>query len=380
VKIEIPDELEKSEKDFPSFTLPDFVKNMNKFLDIAKELKNTIPRLLGSYNHLGIVGIGGSQVQPLIFDPHANVSVTHLEVPDPYILQKVLDKAVSTTRIVYCSRSGTTNEVISFVPFLQRYSSIAVTNGGALFDIATSLNWPIVKVTHDISGRFAIQNELGIVPMIAMGLDPLEFLNGLENGYNLYFKENSLADKAAKCIYNLENSGISKIRVLTSGTYPQGLGILLTQLINESVPKKETDSIDASFHIMPRGAHSDLQRWYGGKKDSFIFSITCSDYTRDIQSSDCSSELISLVPGYKITAGKHLNITSQAVEETFPGFVFRVILEHDTVNETGLCVGFLHALTVRLCQIKSSNPFNQPAVQTYKERAKRIYKNLEDSI
>ncbi|MHA1228068.1 MAG: hypothetical protein ACTSR2_12785 [Candidatus Hodarchaeales archaeon] len=376
MKIILPEGYKETPDRHPEFETPDFVNLMDKFIERAHQLEKNIPKVLGGYDHLGIVGIGGSQVQPFVFEPHAKVSVTHLEVPDPYVLNKLYNHDSSETRIIYCSRSGSTKEVLSFIPFLLDYESLVVTNGDPLLKIANELGWLRVSVSHDISGRFAIQNELGIVPMIAMGLDSVEFLSSLKKGYKNYFKRGSTAETAAVQFYNLEKNGLAKVRILPSGFFTKGLGILFTQLINESVPKNENDLIDASLHIMPRGAHSDLQRWYGAVKDSFIFTMSCEKYDEDVESIAVPKFLKNLVPGIKAKAGQHLNITTKAVEDTFPGPVFRMKVENDSISETAQAVSFLHALTVRLAQLKGSNPFDQPAVQQYKERASQIYKKL----
>ncbi len=377
MKIVVPENFNEPPSEMDSFLIPDFVKKMNEFISRAKQLKTSVPSVLGEYKHLGIVGIGGSQVQPLIFKPHCSFPTTHLEVPDPYILNDFLKQDIKDTRVIYCSRSGTTNEVLSFIPYLMDYDSLVVTNGGALLEVANQFGWSIVSVTHDISGRFAIQNELGVVPMIAMGLDPDEFLSNLKKSYGKFFKKGSSAEEAAIKIWNLEQSGISKAKILPSGHYTNGLGILLTQLLNESVPKHSSDALDTSLHLMPRSAHSDVQRWYGGINDSFLFSIFCSEYLNDLVEEDFPKKLGKIVPGIKAKAGQHLNITSKAVADTFPGPVFQIELEKNTVAETAKCVGFFHALTIRLCQLKGSNPFDQPAVQNYKDRASQLYTKLK---
>ena len=79
--------------------IPDFIKKMNEFISRAKQLKTSIPKVMGEYKHLGIVGIGGSQVQPLVFRPHASIPTTHLEVPDPYILNTFLTNKDLSDRI-----------------------------------------------------------------------------------------------------------------------------------------------------------------------------------------------------------------------------------------------------------------------------------------
>jgi glucose-6-phosphate isomerase len=377
VKISIPENFTERPPNMEPFLVPEFVKKMNEFISRAKQLKTSIPNVLGEYKTLGIVGIGGSQVQPLVFEPLSSIPTTHLEVPDPYILNNFLNQDIKNTRVIYCSRSGMTNEVLSFIPFLMDFDSLVVSNGGTLLEVANQFGWSIVSVTHDISGRFAIQNELGIVPMIAMGLNPEEFLTNLKKSYGKYFKKGSQAEETALKIWNLEQLGISKAKILPSGQFTHGLGILLTQLLNESVPKHPTDTLDTSLHLMPRSAHSDLQRWYGGVNDSFLFSILCSDYNNDLVEEDFPKSLRKSVPGIKGKAGQHLNITSQAVGDTFPGPVFQIDLEKNTIAETAQCVGFLHAVTVRLCQLKGSNPFDQPAVQQYKDRASQIYQKLQ---
>ena len=377
MKITLPEKYTEQTPDMEPFLVPDFVKKMNEFISRAKQLKTSIPNVLGEYKSLGIVGIGGSQVQPLVFKPHSNVPTTHLEVPDPYILNDFRNQDLKHTRVIYCSRSGMTNEVLSFIPYLMDFDSLVVTNGGTLLEVANQFGWSIVSVTHDISGRFAIQNELGIVPMIAMGLDPEDFLSNLKKSYGKFFKKGSLAEETAIKIWNLDQLGISKAKILPSGYFTHGLGILLTQLLNESVPKHPTDTLDTSLHLMPRSAHSDLQRWYGGVNDSFLFSILCSEYINDLVEEDFPKNLKKSIPGIKGKAGQHLNITSRAVGDTFSGPVFQIELEKDSIAETAQCVGFLHALTVRLCQIKGSNPFDQPAVQQYKDRASQIYQKLK---
>ena len=358
------------------FTTPDFVNHMDEFIKVATDIKAKVKEVLGNYTNLGIVGIGGSQVQPLVLSPHSTKHLTHLEVPDPYVLNDFIKNDPSNTRVLYLSRSGTTKEVLSFIPFLSQFESLVVTNGGNLKKISEELNIPVIPVSFDVSGRYAIQNELGIIPMIAMGIDPVEFLTSLKQGYKTFFESNSLAEQIAFLIYELESQKISKMRILTSGSYPQGLGILFTQLINESVPKHPDDEIDASLHHMPRGAHSDLQRWYGGKQDSYVFSILCEHYSSDSFPDKNLTKIKDLIPSLTLPAGNHLNITSKAVEDTFPGKVIKVILENDSISELANCVSFLHAVTVKLCQIKGSDPFNQPAVQQYKDRASEIYKTI----
>lgn len=383
MKIVLPQEAEESKKinskALKYFLKPEFTEllQMDKFITISKILKEKIPKILGDFKYLGIVGIGGSQVQPLILNVHSKKKIFHLESPDPYSdFKTILNKDKSDTRILYLSRSGITKEVLSFIPYLKDFMSLAVTNGGSLLKIAEKLNFPIIKVSYDISGRFAIANELGIIPMIAMGIDPTRFLSSLKQSYNDNFKIGSVADKTAIKIYNLEKT-YPKMKILTSGLYPSGLGILFTQLINESTPKKETDSLDSSLHPMPRSAHSDVQRWYGGIKDSFVFSILCNKFENDICPKEIKEDISDLIPGINKKAGIHLNITSKAVEDTFPGPVFKIILENDSLEELAYTIGYLHAVTVRLCQLKGSDPFNQPAVQKYKEKATDIYNNLK---
>lgn len=376
MKIEFPSLEHTVKTPKTPFTTPDFVDHMDEFIQISKDIKVKVKEILGNYTNLGIVGIGGSQVQPLVLTPHSTKSITHLEVPDPYVLKDFIKNDPLNTRVLYLSRSGTTKEVLSFVPFLAQFKSLVVTNGGNLKKITEELNIPDIPVSFDVSGRYAIQNELGIIPMIAMGIDPVEFLTSLKQGYKTFFESNSLAEQVAFLIYELESKKISKMRILTSGSYPQGLGILFTQLINESVPKHKDDEIDASLHFMPRGAHSDLQRWYGGKEDSFLFSILCEYYSSDSYPGKDLTSIKDLVPSLTLPAGNHLNITSKAVEDTFPGKVIKVILENDSISELANCVSFLHAVTVKLCQIKGSDPYNQPAVQQYKDRASEIYKKI----
>ncbi|MCY3414389.1 MAG: hypothetical protein INQ03_22270 [Candidatus Heimdallarchaeota archaeon] len=374
MKITIPQEY-TSISNLPVFEIPDFVEKMDEFIAKARVLNEEKHDFFKKITHLGIVGIGGSQVQPLVFRPHSKVKVSHLEVPDPYVLKELLKE--EDLQVLYISRSGQTKEVLSFVPYLIDYPTMVVTNGGHLKEIAEIMRWPTIPVSHDISGRFAIQNELGIVPMIAMGIDPVEFLSELKKSYDEHFKSGSAAEKTALAIFNLEKKNIAKMRVLPSGAYTQGLGILLTQLLNESVPKHPDDKIDVSLHIMPRSAHSDLQRWYGGVKDSSIFSISCQGYQESAPDKEVADKVRQLLPGSRATSGEHLNITTLAVEDTFPGPVFKVVLEEDSITELASCIGFFHAMTVRLCQIKGSPPFDQPAVQLYKERASEIYKEIE---
>ncbi|MFX1517583.1 MAG: hypothetical protein ACFFC6_14865 [Promethearchaeota archaeon] len=377
MKIEFPTEFSEMDNELPSFEKPEFISLMGQFTKRAEQLKPKIESALGSFDQLGIVGIGGSQVQPFILSPFASVAVTHLEVPDPYILRKFLSSEPETTRVLYLSRSGSTKEILSFIPYLYEFPSLAVTNGDPLLKIAKEFGWFFITVSYDVSGRFAIQNELGVVPMIAMGLDPKLFLTALKKSYDSNFKRDSLADSVAKCLYNLELSEYSKIRILPSGFFTQGFGILLTQLVNESVPKKKDDSIDASLHIMPRSAHSDVQRWFGGVSDSTLLSITSTKYLDDYPPSDYPKFLKDSIPGLKADMGHHLNITSHAIEDTFPGPVIKLILDNDSLEEVATAVGFFHTVIIRLCQLKGANPFNQPAVQEYKNRAAELYKKIK---
>lgn len=359
---------------------PEFVEKMPYFIQRASELKSEVASISPIYlelveNYVNS-GIGGSGVYAKILRHLTTIRCIVVGVPSPESCERIRNLPPKKSIKGLISRSGQTKEILAQFQFQDDIPMIAVTNGGILGDICEILEIPTIPVTEDVSGRFSVMNELGVVPMILMGLDPVAFLTELQKNYKTYFNGDSPAAIFAQRIIALESRGeYHRVIFSNTGESSEDLARLPLQLLNESYPKDPSVILSAHLHPMPDSAHSDAQRWYGGRHDGMFVSLRIDRSAKDTLGS-FDPRIRDLIPGKgSVSALEHLNATTIAIEETFPGPIARICLEEMSISEVTAWIAFWHAVTYYMCEIKGFSYGDQPHVDAYKERTTKFYQS-----
>ena len=94
----------------------------------------------------------------------------------------------SNSLVIPVSRGGETLDVNSTIGLFNErgYKFIGLSSQGAMYDILKKINCPILDVP-DLAGRFAgSMTNVAVFPAYIAGIKVMEFLKGLEEGYNEY--------------------------------------------------------------------------------------------------------------------------------------------------------------------------------------------------
>jgi transaldolase/glucose-6-phosphate isomerase len=158
-----------------------------------KELKTLVEDVCSRYDHVILLGMGGSSLAPEVFfktfgNKKGYPDLKILDSTHPQAVQNILDNyPLTKTLFLVSSKSGGTIETISFYKFfysrLQKKTNepgrhfIALTDAGSgLEKIAREKGFfEIFNTPEDVGGRFSALTYYGLLPAALIGMD-LELL------------------------------------------------------------------------------------------------------------------------------------------------------------------------------------------------------------
>ncbi len=243
---------------------------------------------------------------------------------------------------------------------------------GALRTQATELGYETFIVPDDIGGRYSVFTAVGLLPIIASGIDTDELLKGARaaslDAYRLPFEENAALQYAAarRFLYAKEK----EVECLV--TYEPKLAYISEwwkQLFGESEGKDNKGIFPASL-VYSTDLHSMGQFIQDGKRIMFetVIEVLRPQYDMMLKSAENNLD------GINYLAGKTLNYVNQkAMEGTtlahVDGGVPNLKIEITAVDEYN--IGYLLYFFMFSCGIScymlGVNPFNQPGVESYKK-------------
>lgn len=346
---------------------------------------------------LVVIGIGGSHLGAKAALEFLSAHQEGVEVIfagqhlSTLALQQVLDylegKDFSINMI---SKSGTTTEpAIAFRILRQKLEAkygkkeaaqriYATTDAqhGALRELADQEGYTSFEVPDDIGGRYSILTAVGLLPLVAAGIDIRSLLQGArqaEKEYGKHTEENDALRYAA--LRNQLYGNGKKIELLVNYD-PQlnSFGGWWQQLFGESEGKNGMGLFPASSSFTT-DLHSLGQYIQEGERHLFETVLffenppVALDIPSDAQNHD----------GLNYLAGKSLHhVNKQAFQGTLdaheeggvPNIVFQL---HSATPET---LGYLFYFFEYACAISGYmldvNPFDQPGVEAYKKNMFRL--------
>ena len=349
------------------------VKSLN--INYKNSYKKKIISKLKKYNHVRIIGMGGSILGAesiYSFLKHkikkSFYFINNLE-PDNNSYQK---KKKHINLIV--SKSGNTLETISnaniFIRKKNKNVFITEDKKSYLMLLAQKLKAEIVHHNNYIGGRYSVLSEVGMLPAELMGLNEKKFkqLNNLVKNKNFI---NSLTTNVGNTLYFLKKKKFNSI-ILNYDEKSENLFKWYQQLIAESLGKKGKGILPIISN-MPKDNHSVMQLYLDGPKNNFFTFF----YSKEKQSSLINKNLV--LPSCNFLKNKNLEqiILSQklATEKVFSsrGIPFRSFeISNKNEKTLGELFCFFILETILLGRALNINPYDQPSVELIKKETKKI--------
>ncbi|HJE20543.1 MAG TPA: glucose-6-phosphate isomerase [Aliicoccus persicus] len=360
--------------------------------DEIKRIKNAVDKIHSDSEVLVVIGIGGSylgaksaieMLSPTFKKQNTEVIFAGHQLSSHYLnelMEYVKDKKFSINVI---SKSGTTTEpAIAFRLFKKLLeethddadSRIYVTTDkekGALNELASKKGYEMFVVPDDIGGRYSVLTAVGLLPILAAGIDIDEMLEGATAAQK-DTQETTLKDNHAyvyAIIRNiLYNKGYQTEMLVNYEPRLQYLSEWWKQLFGESEGKDYKG-------IMPHSAnfttdlHSLGQYIQEGRRSLFETVIQVDTPLSDItiEADEDNLDKLNYLTGMTIS-----EVNQRALEGTVlahvDGGVPNLIVKIPKLD--AYTYGYLTYFFMKACAISGYllgvNPFDQPGVEAYK--------------
>lgn len=360
--------------------------------DELNRIKNAVDKIHSDSEVLVVIGIGGSylgaksaieMLSPTFTKQNTEVIFAGHQLSSHYLnelMEYVKDKKFSINVI---SKSGTTTEpAIAFRLFKKLLeethddadSRIYVTTDkekGALNELASKKGYEMFVVPDDIGGRYSVLTAVGLLPILAAGIDIDEMLEGATAAQK-DTQETTLKDNHAyvyAIIRNiLYNKGYQTEMLVNYEPRLQYLSEWWKQLFGESEGKDYKG-------IMPHSAnfttdlHSLGQYIQEGRRSLFETVIQVDEPLSDItiEADEDNLDKLNYLTGMTIS-----EVNQRALEGTVlahvDGGVPNLIVKIPKLD--AYTYGYLTYFFMKACAISGYllgvNPFDQPGVEAYK--------------
>lgn len=248
-----------------------FSKTTKKTLSDFKKL--TLP----SFSRICVVGLGGSSLGTKAFAHALGIStIDFLDNVDPtYISNYVSGTKLKETLFFIISKSGTTIEVLALTEMLIKKG----VTSGRIIGVSESKNNPLVNLLtqhgvkniftceRDVPGRFSVLSSVGLLPLIAAGVEVEQALSQLQN------QSFSNACQLAQTVFEHYKKGKT---ILPLFIYSEALNYCadwFIQLLAESIGKTNKVGITPIKAVGVKDQHAQLQLFIDGPADKFFVFI-----------------------------------------------------------------------------------------------------------
>ncbi len=388
---------------YSALLTPSDTEAFTQVTELVKKVRRLNPRLLL------LAGIGGSNMGTLgvlqaLGKTDKNIDFLCADTIDERYTESLLARFRSVLArgepVVLCivTKSGTTPEtVINGSLFLEvlkefhpedyhEYVVVISDAGSPLYKTAQENRFGLLEIPKQVGGRYSVFTPVGLFPLMLLGVDVQGLCKGagaaLPSCLNTSIEINEAAQNALS-LYAHYKEGYTLHNLFVFSPYLVLLGHWYKQLIGESLGKKESKDgriVEAGFtplvSLGTTDLHSVAQLYLAGPRTmytSFIFFEDESD-TLKIPGNIISS-IIPGMPHRTVTVVK-----SAIVQGTINAFKkekrpsMSTSLEQ-TAESIGAFLMIKMVETMLLGRLLEINPFDQPAVELYKQETRDILKS-----
>ncbi len=381
--------------DAASLILPSEAKFLRESRSLAREFSGA--------DALVVVGIGGSNLGTSAVLQAVKGSAYNLENPSKQVFFAdttdsrsiaAIGRLVSSKKKVVInvvSKSGSTTETIANFRVLKNHlpkaKIVVTTDAGSKFEaVAKAKGYPTLEIPSKVGGRYSVFSNVGLYPLAWVGLDCHALLAGAKE-----MRDNCLKNEenpAAAMAVLLHANAMAGRRIhdhFLFSTDLEGIGKWYRQLLGESIGKewdyygkrRVRTGITPTVSIGSTDLHSVGQLYFGGPRDKFFRVVS-------VASEKASPKVLperafdKLVPHL---SGKSLDKIMHAIVEGTKGAMRKQGLPFASVQLPDLKEHTIGALmqeemfeTMLLGELFAVNPFDQPAVEAYKQETRKLLK------
>ncbi len=362
-----------------------------------------------------VVGIGGSNlgtmaVQQALFgrlynDLSPSLQIYYADTVDTDYLHSILTVAEEHLKqgkrilVNVVSKSGKTTETIVnfelFLHLLKKYhpndyaDSIVVTTDkdSLLWQMAQQAGWNKLTVPTSVGGRYSVLSPVGLFPLAMLDIDIKELLEGAAYSATQCVKKDRANPAAASAAwhYALCKKGYAVSNLFLFSNELRGLGKWWRQLMAESLGKAikrdGTPNKDALLPIMSLGTtdlHSMGQLYLANIMPIMTTFITFDQERFDYTVPDYPpfDQLVANIQGACVA--DIMKTVVQGVKKAYKqeGLPYRTItLPEKSAYYIGQFLQQSMFEVVYIGYLLGVNPFDQPAVELYKQKTRELLAN-----
>ena len=363
-------------------------------IDAAVSLKRALhPQLIV------VVGIGGSNLgaQALVEALRPKTKVLFADTVDPDVLSRIIVQMQDVLRqgknivLNVVTKSGFTVETIANFEILYNVLArhrrnanefvVATTDKGSkLWHLAFKRNFSVLEIPKNVGGRYSVFSAAGLFPLGLAGVDIRELLKGASFANRLCFSQKSPAAQAASWAFLNYRKGRTVYDHFFFASDLEGIGKWCRQLVAESLGKEfDLDGARKKVGILPTVSlgttdlHSLGQLYFGGPDARFTQFVT-SHFNEQLKLPSYA-DFNNLVPNIqKQDLSSIMRCVREGVLKSYRSAGLPYIEARLSKDEFSLGA-FMQAKmleVVLLAHLLNINPFDQPAVESYKRESSKL--------
>ncbi len=302
----------------------------------------------------------------------------------------LLDEAqLAHTKFIVVSKSGGTAETMmqlscaltalnnAGLDAAKHVSGIAGSGSNTLRDVAERAGFALLPHADGIGGRFAVLTNVGLLPALLMGVDPISVRQGASEALSSFMdapvEEIPSAIGAAMQIAHAgKNRNISVLMPYTDRL--ERLGFWYRQLWAESLGKDGQGTCPVNA-LGPVDQHSQVQLYLGGPDDKLYNLITAKNQHPGPKAlaEACDIPELSWLQGRSIgelVAAEAIATFTALKENARP--VRHIEMEDVTGHSVGYILMHFMLETIIAAGLMNIDAFDQPAVEQGKIIAKKL--------
>ena len=355
---------------------------------------------LGAQALAQIAGWGTQAYRPATLASGHPTRFHFLENPDAPTMSAALASVdLATTRFLVVSKSGGTAEPLlqlmtaldalqsaGFGSDLARHMAVITEppkNGTSniLRAIAEQIGCPTIEHDPGVGGRFSALTNVGLLPALMMGLDPVKVREGAAAVLEDAFANNTAAPIVGAALgVGLEAEKGCTISVLFSyADRLEKMGLWYRQLWAESLGKDGKGTLPVTS-VGPTDQHSQLQLYLGGPKDKFYTVMTTKTAGQGPKAPAAMAEKFNLAYLADRTIGDLVDAEQRATYNTLVNnqcVARRIDLPAVTEETIGALMMHFMLETIITADLIQVDPYDQPAVEEGKVLARQYLNEMK---
>lgn len=369
-----------------------------------KALKPTILFVIGmGGSNLGTLAVTQALLGSYYNDVTNTVRIYYLDTIDTDYINSLLTfaqqalEAGQSILLNIISKSGITTETSVnfelFLTLLKKYhptdysSYIVVTTdkGSPLWHIADQQCWITLEIPRELGGRYSIFSAVGLFPLAMLDIDIESLLHGAQDATSLCLRQTNDVIIYAAWQYALCKKGYAVNNLFIFSQALSGFGLWWRQLVGESLGKQTTKNAVANHDVMlpvvsmgPTDLHAIGQLYLAN-----IIPITTTfvSFKHDTSSViiDQQQKFSSFVPNIRgQTTTTILQSILQGVKQAYDIKQLpyaTIVLPEKNAYYMGQFLQLCMFEIVYVAYLMNVNPFDQPAVELYKQQTRKILSN-----